>query len=120
MSLHWAGSVSGKPCEKPEPVESAISSGFSHSLSHVSIAASRSVRAERHEMERLGRDRLRAEGLQDALAEVDVAATVAADVENQARRRQRAQDAHELVHRHVDQRVRSMCSSSGPNVASRT
>ena len=47
-------------------------------------AATRSVNARGHEMKRLGRDRPRAERLQDPLAEVDVAATVAADVEDQA------------------------------------
>ena len=73
----------------------------------------------RREMEWLGRDGMRAQGLQQALAEIDVAAAVAADVEDQAGRRQRAEDAHELLHGHVDQRSESIRSSSGANVASR-
>ena len=52
-----AGSVSGKPCEKPAPVESAISSGCSHSSASDSVSASRRVSGGRHEVERLGRDR---------------------------------------------------------------
>ena len=67
------------------------------------------------EMERLGRDRPRTERLQDALAEIDVAAAVAADVEDQAVRRQRAGMRTNSLTAAVDVAV-----CGGANVASRT